>query len=295
MRNLTIALVMTTLVIFALGCGDKEEAAAPTVSEATHYTTIDAALAALGTDDKPLVVDFYTDWCHWCKVLDTVTYIDPAVIKFFDEEMLLVKVNAEVDTALTQKYHVSGYPTLVMINKDGEEIDRLVGYAEPTEFMEIFRNYANGIGTLDDLLNKAKDSTDRALFYEIADKYRYRGGSEESKVWFQRVIDEGDARDSLAGECRLALADTERRAKNYEAAIAAYKEVAKDFKGMMAGEDAEIWTAIAYRQSGDTAAAISQFEKFVADYPTSEDGVAYATEQIEKLKNPPAPEAEGSN
>jgi tetratricopeptide (TPR) repeat protein len=171
----------------------------------------------------------------------------------------------------------------VLVNKAGEEIDRIVGYLPPEEFVQKIDDYQNGVGTLDDLLSQADTLVDRELFIEIADKYKYRGGMEEAKLWFQRVIDEGDAKDSLSGESRMSLADMLRRAKEYEKARSAFSKIKKDFKGTMFSEAAEIWTAIVYRQEGDTAQAIKAFEGFVKNYPQSED-VEYATEQIKKLK-----------
>jgi len=212
--------------------------------------------------------------------------IDPAVIEFFDNEMALVKVNAEKDTLLAQQYHVSGYPTLVMTDAGGGEIDRLVGYVPPEDFLKTFRNYANGIGTLDDLLSRADTSSDRVLYTEIAEKYKYRGGSDDAAVWYHKVIDTGDPLDSLSGEGRLALADMHRRDKDWETAVSAYQAITADFGDSRVGNEAEIWTAIVYRQSGDTTAAVEHFKAFIENHPDHED-VEYCQKQIAKLTTPP--------
>jgi len=215
--------------------------------------------------------------------------VDPEVIKFFNSEMALVKIDAEKDTLTAQEYHVSGYPTLVMVNPDGVEIDRLVGYLPPKEFLETFRNYSKGIGTLDDLLSRADTSEDRALYAEIAEKYKYRGGDEEATRWYNKVIDSGDPLDSLSGESRLALADMYRRAHEWDTALNAYQAITKDFGDSPFGADAEIWTAIVYRQSGDTASAVKQFQSFIDNHPDNPD-TAYCKRQIERLTKPPEEE-----
>ncbi len=197
--------------------------------------------------------------------------------------MILVKINAEKDTAASNAFHVSGFPTAVMIDKDGNEIDRVVGYAEPEQYLETLRDYAKGIGTLGDLLNKFKENPNREMAYEIADKYKYRGGMDDAKTWYQKVIEMGEPKDSLSGESRIALADMIRRAKEYDKALAAFEKVMEDFNGTSFGELAEIYRAIVYRQKGDTAAALSAFEQFVKNHPESED-VGYAQKQIKKLK-----------
>ncbi|MFH1688454.1 MAG: tetratricopeptide repeat protein [bacterium] len=215
------------------------------------------------------------------------------VIEFFSNEMLLVKLNAEVDSLLAEKHFVRGYPTLLMIDKDGVEVDRLVGYADAPEFVETFRNYAKGIGTLDDLVHRADTATsdDPALFFQIADKYKYRGQGDQAIVWYQRIIDTGEPLDSLTGEARIALADALRSAEQYDQSIAAFRKIAADFKGGPIGQDAEIWTAIAYRDKGDTTQSVKEFETFIKNYP-EHDAVGYCKGQISKLTGVPLAEEE---
>ncbi len=294
MRTATLLLLSVFLVAGAVVAQEEPEpATTSTTSSAVSYSSIEEAQAATAVpwynfwdDPKPIVVKFYTDWCTWCKTIDTVVLVDSAVIDFFNNEMALVIINAEVDSVLTKTYHVSGFPTLVMIEADGNEVDRLVGYLPPEEFLKTFRDYGNGIGTLDDLLNRATTETDRELYSKIAEKYKYRGGSDDAKTWYQKVVDEGDPLDSLSGESRLALADMFRRAKDWETAEAAYKSIIADFGDSPAGTNAEIWTAIVYRQSGDTTKAVAAFEAFIENHPDHEN-VEYCQKQIKKLTEPP--------
>jgi tetratricopeptide (TPR) repeat protein len=202
--------------------------------------------------------------------------------------MILAKINGDVDTTVARKYFVSGYPTAVMLGPDGKEVDRIVGYAPPDEYLKMVQDYKAGIGTLNDLLAKAKDSSDRALYFQIADKYKYNGGSDQAAVWFDKVIAAGAPTDSLSGESRMALADLQRRAKKLDDALAAYTQIETEFGGNIFSEQASIWQAIILRQKADTTGAIGAFEKFIEKYPKSED-VEYAKKQIDKLKTPPPP------
>ncbi len=209
--------------------------------------------------------------------------IDSAVIDYFVNKVVLVKIDAKADSITTKDYNISAFPTVVLTDNQGVEIDRIVGYFEPAIFLKKLDDYQNGIGTLDDLLSRVDTLKDRELYFEIAEKYKYRGGADEAGTWFQRVIDEGTPSDSLSGESRMALADLYRRAKEYDAAKDAFTRIMKDFKGTSFAEGAEIWRAIVYRQKADTAVAITAFEDFIKHYPESED-IDYAQGQIEKLK-----------
>ncbi len=208
---------------------------------------------------------------------------DQKVIDFFTNEMVMAKINGKQDTSLAAAYHIMGYPTLVLVDPEGAEVDRVVGYMPPDSLLTELTNYKNGIGTLADLLAQAETNSDRSLAYRIAEKYHYRGGTEKATSWYDKVISAGDPHDSLSGECRLAIADVHRRNKEYAAALKAFTSVITDFGSSMFAENAQVWKAIVHRQMEDTAAAIKAFEQFVKHYPESED-VEYAQKQIAKLK-----------
>ncbi len=290
MKKIMLTIGILLLLITSSAFAQDESAEATEAIEkpfAPHFTSLDEAFAA-STDDRNYLIDFYTDWCVYCKMLDTLVFNQPDIMEYFTNDMTLVKVNAEVDTLLAQKYHVSGYPTAVIIRKDGSEIDRIVGYAEKDEYVQMIKDYQLGIGTLDDLLKKIDEKFDREMAFEIADKYKYRGGKDEAKVWFAKVIEAGEPTDSLTAESRMSLADMSRRAKEYDDALKGFSEIATDFKGKPMGELAEIYRAIVFRQQGDTLQAIGAFEQFVVDHPESED-IEYAQKQIKKLKGEEEP------
>lgn len=222
-------------------------------------------------------------------MLDTVVFTDPKAIAFFADDMVLAKINAEEDTAAAARYHIMGYPTSVLISQDGTEIDRLIGFAETDEYIGTMKEYEQGIGTLDDLLARFSEEADRAMAFEIADKYKYRGASEEAETWYGKVLEMGEPTDSLAGESRFAIADMYRRLDDYDRAIEAYSSIMEDFEGTDFAEGAEIYRAISIRDIGDTARAIAAFEAFVGNYPDSSGAKAYAEKQITKLKGQDSP------
>lgn len=212
-------------------------------------------------------------------------FINDTAIDFFTNRMVLAKVHAEKDTVTSNRYHAKAFPTSILLKKNGDEVDRLVGFAPTQEYLKTLVDYSNGIGTLENLLARAENEKERPLYLQIADKYKYRGNGSAAQTWYTKVIESGDPLDSLSGEARMAFADFLSRDKEYVKALDAYQKISEEFRTNH-GRDAVLMKAIVYRKMADTAQAIAAFENFVSRYPDSEDR-EYAETQIKKLKNLP--------
>jgi thioredoxin-related protein len=105
---------------------------------------------------KPIIVDFYTDWCGFCKKMDKMTYADSTVSKYLKEHFVMVKVNGEskdpltlptgsmTGRELTRSFSVTGYPTTWFLDPTGQRIDKLVGYVGPDKLIIVLRYFGDG-------------------------------------------------------------------------------------------------------------------------------------------------------
>lgn len=111
--------------------------------EWTPYS--EEALAEAQADGKPVLMDFYADWCVPCLELDRVTFTDEQVIeateKFARLKVDLTRYDSPEAEALRERFDVAGVPTLVFLGEDGKEISdsRVVGFMEPDPFLKHVR------------------------------------------------------------------------------------------------------------------------------------------------------------
>lgn len=95
-------------------------------------------------NNKHVLIDFYTDWCIYCKDMDENTYSDQRVIEKA-KEFVCVKVDGDARQDLVARYGITGYPTTVFLDHLENEINRVSGYVPPEYFLEdmdsVLNNY----------------------------------------------------------------------------------------------------------------------------------------------------------
>ena len=150
-----IALILAAISVAIVigGTSDKKEV----TSEKFSWNKYDEGLAMASKQNKPLMVDFYTDWCGYCKKLDKETYSDPAVADYIKTHFIAVKVNAEskepfnlptgqmTGTTLARSFGVNGYPAIWFLKPNGERINYYPGYAPPDKFIIVLKYIGDGI------------------------------------------------------------------------------------------------------------------------------------------------------
>ena len=83
------------------------------------------------TSKKPILVDFYADWCGPCKM------VSPAiekVAKDFSGKVMTIKINVDKAQAAAAKYMIRSIPTIIMF-KNGKDVMRLTG-AQPYDVIK---------------------------------------------------------------------------------------------------------------------------------------------------------------
>ena len=257
-------------------------------------TDWETALKNASENKQPVLMDFYTDWCPPCKKLATITFKDKNVIHWFNKEnYLLIKVNPEKDKTAEKKFKVYSYPTLVIFNSKGVEIDRLLGYYNAGDLIKALENLKKGIGTLEDLLvrcetlkkeNKENTKAGFELMFKIMDKYIARADYPEALKLVARVVQlDKDNTEKQASAALFRKGYIYYKWKKYKKAVEAMLSIRKMYPG---SEEAEAgYGAAAYysEKTGDTAETLRILKDFVKYYPDSSH-IEEVKKKIDRMK-----------
>jgi thioredoxin-related protein len=136
----------------------------PGKNEKLEWLTLAEAEAKTAVLKKDIIIDLYTDWCGWCKVMDRNTYTNPDVIRYIHDKFYPVKINAETREVLSWRgkqfkyndaYRVHdyailltggqlSYPSTIILPADGSPPQLIPGYLKTPEMELILKYFGEG-------------------------------------------------------------------------------------------------------------------------------------------------------
>jgi thioredoxin:protein disulfide reductase len=120
------------------------EPAAPGFARVANVGELDSRLRAAG---RPVMLDFYADWCKSCKEMERITFADPAIRARLAGYQLLradVTANSADDAALLKRFGLYGPPGIIFFDAGGHELAdlRVIGFKDPAEFAAVLDRVA---------------------------------------------------------------------------------------------------------------------------------------------------------
>ncbi len=159
MQKVTAILLLTLVMV-----SWKPATTSSPIKGKVNWLTLKEAETLAAREKKPLLIDLYTDWCGWCKVMDKQTYSHEKVAEYINSHFIPVKLDAETREAILWKgksyaynasYKVNMYavyltqgqlsfPTTVIIPADGTAPQAIPGFLEPKDIESLLKYFGEG-------------------------------------------------------------------------------------------------------------------------------------------------------
>ena len=125
---------LTAFVVISAFISSTTPAVAQEVKWRHDYT---AARREASETGRPLLLDFGTEACVWCRKLDATTFRDPKVVKLLNDRFIAVKIDANKEQRLTAALRIESFPTLVLATPEGKVAGRHEGYADVAQLVAL--------------------------------------------------------------------------------------------------------------------------------------------------------------
>lgn len=193
---------LTACALAALSVPAAVPAAAPAIDDGHGKLdwfegTFEELLAESAKSEKIIFLDFWTDWCGWCKKLDQTTFSDDRVVEEMGD-VLCYSVDAESESGrpIAERFRVQGFPTLLLLDPDGSPRDNIGGYLNPEQFIKEIRRVRRDEGTVGALeravAENPEDASLRADLIERLLSFGDLAGAEEQIAAIRKIDPEGE-------------------------------------------------------------------------------------------------------
>lgn len=99
-----------------------------------------AASKVAAAQNKPILIVFGADWCHYCKKLEKETLSQPEMARYINQTFVAVHLDADQEKKAMQTLKVKGLPCSVVLTPDAKLIGRIEGYKKGPEYREQLGN-----------------------------------------------------------------------------------------------------------------------------------------------------------
>ena len=130
-------ILISLIVIFILFLASIPANGAATI----EWHSYDEGMKLAASEGRIAMVYFHSNSCYWCTQMNSKTLVDPDVIGLTRN---FVCIEVQGNRSLVSKYHVTGYPTTIFLDSDGNELLRLPGYRDAPTFKSYLKAILEG-------------------------------------------------------------------------------------------------------------------------------------------------------
>jgi len=237
------------------------------------FKDLERASEVANKTNRPMMIEFWADWCGACKVMDKDVYTDPKVIAAVNGRIVPVRIHFDLQKDLSRKYNVPALPYIVFTNSNGTELMYHRGILNAEELTAVIKAMPADVSELNQLDRALQENKNQfESLVAMGRALRAAGFTNASNDYYARAVKQNDAknypkeRESVLLEMGLnflELQDAKQATQIFEACL-------KEFPQSSNRPDFLLNLANAYVMNGQKGKARKTLEALIEGFPQSE-------------------------
>ncbi len=228
------------------------------------------------TKNTNIVINFYAYWCPACRELYKKV-LSSEEVKNILSDYVFARCNGEEGEGerLFNKYKITAFPTLLILDSNGKEIERLVDEIDRDKIKKILEQVKSGKSELAELAKKSDaNPKDINLMFNVCMSYIFKADREKSKKYCEKILKEDKKNEKgYASQVLFSLGKYLyfRGIKDYDLAAAHLEQVIKLFPESREAKSAFVYLISSYIKSGKEGVAVMKLRELIRKNPNSRD------------------------
>ena len=167
--------------------------------EIQWFKDLAQASEAAQKTNRPMMIDFWADWCGPCKVMDSDVYRNPEFVDAFNKKMIGVRIHFDLQPDMVKKFDVPALPYLIFTDSYGMELMHQRGIIEASDLTAVIKALPDDVtefNRLDRILQE--DKNDYKALRKLADCFRASGFFSSSNIYLAKALKLDDAKKDAA-------------------------------------------------------------------------------------------------
>jgi thioredoxin-like negative regulator of GroEL len=267
LTKFTVKILCLLILLFAGAAAAEAEPAS-----ITWFKDLDRASEAAKKTNRPMMIEFWADWCAPCKVMDKEVYSDQKLIAAISDRIVPVRLHFDLQQDLARRYNVPAIPYIVFTNSNGTELMHhrgILGANDLTAVIKALPADVSELNRLDRALQENKNQFEDLV--AMGQALRAASFLQTSNEYYGRAAAQNEAKQDIGkrefiltemGLNYLDLKEAKQAAQIFETCL-------KEFPQSSNRPDFLLNLANAYVMNEQKGKARKSLETLVEDFPQS--------------------------